>query len=197
MGYFYSDEELAHHGILGQKWGVRRYQNADGSLTPKGKKRAIKNDKSKKNKIGVLQPVYSGLINVAGKMSSNKIVAKDIDLHANTKKDDLEKLNVYNDYKQAGRINMTQSNSMRQRLKDGDVDANYKIMEGLMGSSNVEKMLNMRYDKAKTMYDHSDEKVNELLKKLKDVPIKQVDSYRYLDYGNEHISWMGKKYVRR
>lgn len=31
--------ELSHHGILGQKWGVRRYQNADGSLTEAGKKR--------------------------------------------------------------------------------------------------------------------------------------------------------------
>ena len=31
---------LSHHGILGQKWGVRRYQNADGSLTAAGKKRA-------------------------------------------------------------------------------------------------------------------------------------------------------------
>jgi hypothetical protein len=30
---------IAHHGILGQKWGVRRFQNADGSLTNAGKKR--------------------------------------------------------------------------------------------------------------------------------------------------------------
>lgn len=30
--------ELYHHGILGQKWGVRRYQNADGSLTSEGRK---------------------------------------------------------------------------------------------------------------------------------------------------------------
>lgn len=31
--------EFYHHGIKGMKWGVRRYQNADGSLTPEGQKR--------------------------------------------------------------------------------------------------------------------------------------------------------------
>ena len=33
------NNELEHHGILGMKWGVRRYQNEDGSLTAAGKKR--------------------------------------------------------------------------------------------------------------------------------------------------------------
>ena len=30
---------IKHHGIKGQKWGVRRFQNKDGSLTPIGRKR--------------------------------------------------------------------------------------------------------------------------------------------------------------
>jgi len=36
---------LEYHGIKGQKWGVRRYQNENGTLTDAGKKRAAKNIK--------------------------------------------------------------------------------------------------------------------------------------------------------
>lgn len=39
MDYRILNGELYHWGIKGQKWGVRRYQNKDGTLTPAGKKR--------------------------------------------------------------------------------------------------------------------------------------------------------------
>ena len=67
--------ELYHHGVKGQKWGVRKQR--DKNTTPR------------RNKIGALQPVYSGLINVSDKMSPNGLIEKQVDLRAKTKKDDL------------------------------------------------------------------------------------------------------------
>ena len=43
-GSFISDDELYHYGTKGMRWGIRRYQNPDGSLTPAGRKRLEKAD---------------------------------------------------------------------------------------------------------------------------------------------------------
>ena len=45
-----SGDHLEHHGILGMKWGVRRYQNKDGSLTAEGKAQRAKQYDSGSNK---------------------------------------------------------------------------------------------------------------------------------------------------
>lgn len=42
MMILHYETKLYHHGIKGMKWGVRRYQNTDGSLTPAGKRREAK-----------------------------------------------------------------------------------------------------------------------------------------------------------
>ena len=50
-GNFISENELYHWGVKGMKWGVRRYQNPDGTLTPAGRRRLEKKDQkwAKKN----------------------------------------------------------------------------------------------------------------------------------------------------
>lgn len=45
--YVIRNGELYHWGIKGQKWGRRRYQNPDGSLTPEGEKRYADKEKKK------------------------------------------------------------------------------------------------------------------------------------------------------
>lgn len=47
-----SSNELTHHGIKGMRWGVRRYQNKDGSLTKAGRKKMAKLDKEYSKLIG-------------------------------------------------------------------------------------------------------------------------------------------------
>lgn len=77
---YYSDfiEEgtyLAHHGIKGQKWGVRRYQNPDGSLTAEGKKRYNNLMKQAENRASKLKErLYVGAYNeLADKMNGGLI----------------------------------------------------------------------------------------------------------------------------
>ena len=53
-----TSDELYHHGIKGQKWGIRRFQNSDGTLTEAGKKRARRDGEGTLNTLEELRRTH-------------------------------------------------------------------------------------------------------------------------------------------
>ena len=74
---------LMHHGILGQKWGIRRYQNSDGTLTEAGKRRlhkkydsTIKGIQSRVTNDQTIQDRYFNAYNKAVERMNNGLTDK-------------------------------------------------------------------------------------------------------------------------
>ena len=61
IGYYYPSyqDEIYHHGIPGQRWGVRRYRNEDGSLTNAGKQRYSTSPASNMERLKNAKPIGS------------------------------------------------------------------------------------------------------------------------------------------
>ena len=110
--------ELRHHGIKGQKWGVRRFQNKDGSLTADGKKRYgaddYKNTLDKVNSAGKIVDEVRKYNNSAQKSS-------DPDMERRIRKS----------------INNMSDKELQQRVNRLNMEDNYTRM--MMHRENLEK----------------------------------------------------------
>lgn len=77
--------ELYHYGILGQKWGVRRYQNPDGTYTAEGRRRRLSEIRSENKKafeLGRKATIYGR----ATKIGMNKLIKTENKINKLTKK---------------------------------------------------------------------------------------------------------------
>lgn len=120
---------LVHHGIIGQRWGIRRYQNEDGSLTSEGKSRYIKENGHYKRTINkaLIDDAYAvGFVDKVTRRAKNSTNKK---LKKYEAKKEKKNTNKY-DYK----INELQKR-LNQHVKDIDTDK--KILNKILSDEHL------------------------------------------------------------
>lgn len=145
------ENELTHYGIKGMRWGVRRYQNKDGSLTPAGKKRLDRDvrenmAKKKDNRIQIDGP------------DANRWVKEDMNRARNTvdassklvkEFDNIERRTRPTPKKQKLDLSSMSDQELRERINRANLEKQYndlfapeqqpKISKGRKYASNVLK----------------------------------------------------------
>lgn len=132
--------ELYHHGILGMHWGVRRYQNSDGSLTKAGKKRYLKSEealdkeshkRAKKDNLddGDNYKIYKR--SIAGDEEASKIIEQ---WKTANKEKEMFKPDKYGDY------SFTTKNGIRVNLEDQNLFHEGAEIVRALNKENLSKM---------------------------------------------------------
>lgn len=140
---------LAHHGIKGQKWGIRRFQNPDGTRTPLGKKREKKNrNPSIKQKVKNVKTHYTEQyeeyqrrVDKISSMSDSELEKRIRRLKLEKELRDLELNDISPGAKVAGEI--LSSSGMTAAKKVGAAAGTYAIKVGIektLGKDTADKI---------------------------------------------------------
>lgn len=172
-----TDEEyIAHHGILGQKWGIRRYQNPDGSLTPEGRSR-IQNHDSKtirsiaKNRTSnMYKNMSESDLAKRRKVLGNLEEAYDKYKNApdTTSKKDLQKLKS-DVNKTSEAVNKIRQSDIKKNFKDMDLDDYY-----------IRRDIEAAFDDVSSKYTKSsgNSKVKSALKSVQNIVVDTITDPR-------------------
>jgi hypothetical protein len=195
-GIYNSNDDFCHSGIKGMRWGIRRYQNKDGSLTPAGKRRynaemerlkeeerILKKRKATKAKIDRLEAKRKAIDEEKNALDGSKIKLKknDPDGSAAIKKSEKKAVGEMTDDELARAINRARMEDTYRQLRPDPVVENHPLMKKVVDEIVVPSAINAGKNLAQNVMNKA---VEQLTKGAVDpdslAAIKQT--YEKLDY---------------
>ena len=218
----YADDYICHFGILGMHWGIRRYQNPDGTLTAAGKKRLKQSDKVL-NKVAsskTMNKMASKMTDQALKQMQDKSSKEDEELNGSGKRFGRRK-----DYKNPdGTLNKTGKEKLRSLNEDyayyqhikKELENTERLMSGNFSDEENEYLspsmkawtkyvsksptFNALYkisnDMSKPYMDQYKRNVDSKLKEFEDrgITLKEIDKMRPLYMNNGYVRKVFKQF---
>ena len=141
MWQYNNTNELYHFGIKGMKWGVRRYQNEDGSLTPAGKKHYgnMSDDKLQKSLYKQVKKTRANQSDWSNQWNVNNTIGKHSKAVEDRYRKDVKKFQSSDEYKKAMRkLVELDKKAGRGEISQDQYDKQYKNIQKSMYSPDLD-----------------------------------------------------------